>query len=832
MRATLFIEKWTNLRTMKYFLFAVKLLRREWRAGELFTIFFALVISITVLTSLHFYTDHLKQGFYHQASAFLGGDLVVSSSMPIPDKWKAQVKKLQMEQAEVWLFPTMAIANNKLQLVNLQAVSENYPLFKKEKSFPRIGTVWIDERLLSLLSIQISEFINLGAAKFRIEKILGHEINTISNGLFIAPKLVINLNDIPQTQTVLPGSRVEYRLLVSGNPTQLKNLLTWLKPQLNPGQRLIDLKSQNAALNSTLEDAQDYLSLVVLVSLLLNGIAIGLAAYRFSQRHQKFIALWRCWGISRKQILWIYFWQLFYLSIIAGTIGTGFGYIGQSLLIYLFADWFAFPFSSPNLFTFFLGPLISMIILFGFAFPAFIGLSRISPLKIFQQAVVATSLSLILMTLFLILSLILLLLTLTQHLLLTLLLLNALIVTAGFLYCLSLLLLQTIYVYRQWFTGAIRQGALSLYRNAHSTCLQITSFGLIIALVMLLAILQSDLINSWRLQLPMYAPNYFVINIDPLQVSDFEKMLHEQQIKIEGIYPIVRGRLIEKNNRSIAEAVPPSAQQNNVLRRELNLSWMNNLPFDNHIIEGKWWNKEDTGKLLVSVEADLAKKLNFKLGDKLTFQIGDMQLQANICSFRTLKWGTFQPNFYMIFPPGVLNNMPATYMTSFYLPPEKISVLNNLNFRFPNATVIDVSYLLSQSQQLTKQMAFAIHYLFLFVLFAGLIVFYISLKNNMDARLMENALLRTLGVGQRFIRISLITEFLLMGLLAGIIGATGAMGIAYYLAIYILKITYEMNFYWWFIGAGVGVICVTLPGLWMINDVFRSSPLRLWRVNN
>lgn len=743
---------------------ATKLLWREWRASEWFVVSFALLLAITAITSIHFYTDRVIRGLDQQSSKFLGGDLVISSSSRISATWLQKADSLRLKTAEVWSYPSVISTKSQLQLVNLQAVSTHYPLLGEASLRPQMNTIWVEPRLLPLLSLHLNDEIVIGSAHLRIAKILSADIDTLNTGWSIAPRILMSLENVPATHTVLPGSRIDYRLLITGDKKNIETFRQWVALQLNAGQRLLDSNSQPFFLQTTLIKAENYLQLVLLVCLVMSGVTIALSVRQYLRRHYSHVALWRCLGMKKSQIMLIFFWQLMIVALVSGTIAVTISYFSQQIFANLFEKFLQFTLPSAGFAPVCLGFFTSIFILFAFAYPVLIELPQISPLYIWRNEIdnslrskLYFAISMCCISLFVFWFM--------NFSLLTLYVVISLMGSVAFLYGLSLILLfllRRILIYTQ---GSIRRGLSQLTHHPQNVALQFVGFNLIIILLITLGLAKNRLIQDWQQSLPTKTPNYFAINIAPTDLINLRQFFLEKSVSIAGLYPMVRGRLITLNDKPILTSVPESALNNNALHRELNLSWMWKFPDDNKIVSGPSWTMNIEAKPLVSVESKLANDLHLKIGDKLSFQIGDKTLSAIIYNFRTVEWSSFHPNFFMIFPPGLLTGFPATYITSFHLGKNQTNFLNQLVQQFPNITIIDVASLLQQMQDLLGKVILAIQYLFLFALGAGVLIFVTCLQASLDERRLTYSLLRVLGASNKYIYKSILIEFVFLGMM-------------------------------------------------------------------
>lgn len=738
---------------------AIKLLWREWLAGEWYIVFFALLLAMTAIIATHFYTDRLMRGLDQQSAIALGGDLVISSPSPLPKTWKEKAITQHLRVAEVWSYPSVVSAKNQLQLVNLQAVSTTYPLIGNHAIRLDHDTIWVESRLLSLLQIKINDTVVIGAANFRVEKILTADSDMLNTGWTISPRVLMRLDDVAATRTVLPGSRVDYRLLLVGDKNQLRQFRLWIAPQLQPGQLLLDRDNQQSTLKTILQQTDNYLQLILLVCVTISGVAIGFSMQYYLRRHYNHVALWRCFGASKQQIVKIFLWQLFIISLVAGTIAVFFGIIVQQVFANLFKHFFQFPLPEVSRGPIILGLITSIFLLFLFSFPVINQLPQTSPLNIWRDKIVVHSRKTSILLFFSWGIIFLFFYWLMNFSQLAFYFISLLLISVAVLYGLSLLMLALLRFISNNTEGTIRQGLSQLIHQPKNFSLQFIGFNVILILLMVFSLIKTDLIKQWQQSLPRLTPNYFAFNIAPTDVDHLTYFLKQQRISIAGIYPMVRGRLIELNNNPILTSVPKDALSNNALHRELNLSWMWQFPADNKIVAGIPWTLQDEGKSLVSVENKLAATLGLQLGDELTFQVGDQKIHATITNFRTLNWSSFHPNFFMIFPPGLFNQLPTTYITSFHLSSKQTDLLNQLVHLFPNITVVDVANLLKQLQDVIATVTTAMQYLFLFGLGTGILIFVACLIASMDERYQTYYLWRVLGAGKKYIRKSIIAEF-------------------------------------------------------------------------
>lgn len=827
---------------MNLFYLSLKLLRRDWRSGELTVLLSALILAVTALTTLYFYTDRIGRGLEQQAVQLLGGDLVVRTPNIQPRTWLEQAQKLELRTAQIYLFPSMVIANQRLQLASIKAVTSTYPLYgnitinktaqaqpTETNTIPPAGNIWVDARLLALLNIKLGDYVSIGAAKFKVDAVINTLPDTETNWLNIAPTVLMNAVDLAKTQIIQPGSRVDYELFIAGNVEKIKQFKTWLQPQLTPEQKLVDVKNNQSVLKNNLQKADNYLTLANMICVLLAGLAIIMTAQRYVRRHYDTSALLRCLGLIQKQVIYIYAYQLFVIGLTGSVIGCFLGYLCQSGFALIFADWLKFSLPAARFTSALTGLMFGFIILMGFALPPFLSLQKITAIRILRRDLKTPASSILWIYGSIISAIYLILWQQTADHRLALWLLYGFSFTAIVLYACASGLIKLLRIAGS--SGGInwRYGIANLARYSRTSTVQLVAFGLVITVLLLITLIRNDLLNTWQENLPQNTPNYFVINIQPTEVNPLEQLLAKYQIKSTGIYPMVRGRLTELNQIAIQQAIPPEAKNHNALNRELNLSWTSLLPKENKIVQGQWWAVQDESKPIISLENKLAQELGIKLGDKLSFQIGDQKVTATVVNLRSLEWSSFQPNFYVIFPPHVINNLPTTYITSFYVDINHRQVINQLIQLFPGTTIIDVASVLNQVREMIGKIALAVEYLLLFTLLAGIVVLYAVLHANRDERLQQMALLRTLGANQKQLKTMVLAEFISLGLLAGILGALSSTLIASVLAVKIFNLSGHFNLGVVVMGLLIGTSLIGLIGYWATRRIVSVSPLQVLR---
>jgi putative ABC transport system permease protein len=825
---------------MTRFNLALRLLWRDSRSGELTILILALVIAVTSSTAISLFADRLQRTMATQASEFLAADLVIKGPAPIPGEWPSKATEFNLAQAQTVEFSSVLIEHDELLLASIKAVSSAYPLrgFLKTTASdystetiahdgPEPGTAWVEKRVLSALKVNLGDALTVGDKKLTVSNIITYEPDKRGDFYSFSPRVMINADDLQATGILQPGSRVNYFFQFSGDSKDLAGFRRWVKPQLNPSQRIMDIHEDRPELGSALERAERYLGLSSIVVILISGVAIAMATRRYTERHFNSTAILRCLGCKQNEILWLYGSQFVVLGLLASAIGCVLGWFAQQGLFLLLRSLLPQQVADPGLLAVFFGFIIGMAVLLGFALPPLLRLKKVPPLRVLRRELEPLPSSAWLIYGLAIGIIGVLVWRYTDDLKMT-----ATIVGVGLV---ALLLLGLLVYALLRFSRRLlphlgltwRFGLQGLLKNSRGSVGQILAFCITLVAMVLSFTVRTDLINDWHKQLPANAPNHFALNIFPEQQQSFQQDLQQQQINGSQFYPVVRGRLVAINSTPVQQIVSKDSQGENATQRELSLTWTQELPEDNKITAGSWWQDAQTGK--VSVEQKLAKSLKIKLGDQLAFTVGSQQFMATVTSIRELHWDTMKPNFYMIFSPGTLDTFPSTFLTSFYLPENKKEFLNALIKKYPSTTLLEVDLILHQFQTILSQLTEAINYLLYLALMAGFTVLYAAVYATLDSRIHEGALMRTLGANRLFLRKTHVIEFSLLGLISGVLAVIISEAILYALYTHVMHMEYHVNYYLWGLVPLIGILIVGLAGYWGVRNVVNKSPLQVLR---
>ena len=821
---------------------AWRLLRREWRAGELRVLLAALIITVASISAVTLFTERMERAMARGANELLAADLVVQSRDPVNPEFAAEAARRGLDTAQVLELSSVVVAGDRFQLAAVKAVEAPYPLrgtlrvadapFGADRAtdaVPAPGTVWADPRLLGLLGVEVGERIDLGAASVEVASVLSYEPDRGGDLFSIAPRLLVNLADVPVTELVQPGSRVTHRLLVAGGAEQVAELRVWLTPRLAPRERIQGVRDARPELRTALARADQFLGLAALVSVLLAAIAIAVAARRHAERHLDGAALLRCMGAGQREVVSVYSLEILGIGLAGCMLGAAAGFAAQAVIARILGQMILAELPAPSWLPLLTGSATGLAVLAAFALPPLLALRDVPPARVLRRdlgRLPATTLGTYAGGLALVAALV------AWHArdaVLAAWLLAGGIATVLALCLLAWLLIRALGGLRRRVGTAWRFGFANITRRARGSMMQMVAFGLGITLLLLITLVRSDLLEEWRAQLPPDAPNYFLINVQPDEVSELEAFLARHDQTDLPLYPMVRGRLVAINEREVDADDYADDRARRLAARDFNLSFAARPQPGNRIVAGRWWRESELDEALLSVETGIAETLGIGLGDTLTYDVAGERVSARVASLRSVEWDSFEVNFFVVSTPAVLEGYPAQYITAFHLPEGKRAVLIELLRAFPSVTIIDVDALISKVREIMDRANLAIRWVFLFTLLAGLTVLLAAIQSTLDERRHESAILRTLGADRGGVRRGLLAEFLTLGALAGTIAAFAATALSTVLASQVFHFGYHGSAWVWLLGILGGGAGVGLAGLLGTRSVLRHPPLESLR---
>ena len=827
---------------MGKFALALRILRRNARSGEATVLIVALFIAVMSVTTVAFFADRVEAALNRQANEFIAADVVVIADKPISNRFREQAARLALATAETTTFPSMVAGDSErgqgVNLAELKAISAGFPLRGKIRianqpgqagqetsDIPAPGTIWVPEILLTRINASVGDELKVGAIKLKIAAVITREPDSVFDYFGIAPRVMLNRQDLDATRLLQVGSRASYRFLVAGETKDVEAFRLAFTGNLERGERLESVRDSRSEVRVALDRAQRFLGLAALLSVILASVAVALAARRFSRRQMDAAAMMRCLGASQADIFLLNLWQFLVLGSVACVLGILAGFAAQSVLASMLAGFFTVSLPLPTWLPAIQGAAIGLVLLLGFTLPPLLALRKVPTLRVLRRDIDPFDAGASLAYLLGFVSLAGLIVWRAGDIKL------GLIAVGGFAGALAAaalagwLLIQFASSLRGAASGSWRYGIANMKRRSGGSLVQIMALGLGIMAMLLLTLVRTDMISRWQSSLKEDMPNRFVINIQANQLADVKAFFAQRNLVNPDLYPMIRGRLTAINDKPVTPASFKDERARRTSEREFNLSWADKLQqADNKIVAGKFW-PADTKDKQFSVEEGIAKTLGIKLGDTLTYDIAGSLFTAPVTSLRKVEWDSFKANFFVIASPGVLERYPASYITSFHLKPGDESLVNGLVQKFPNLSVIDMTAIMSQVRTITNQVADAVSFVFLFALAAGVVVLYAAIATTQDERVFDAAIMRTLGASRRQMVILQLAEFLAIGLLSGLIASGGALALASVLSERVLNVPYSINFWIPLVGIVGGGLGIALAGLLGTRKAVATPPL-------
>ena len=827
---------------MKHNFFALgwRQLLRDWRAGELRLLLVAVALAVAALTSVSFFSDRLQAGLQRDASQLLGGDVVVVSDNRTPAAFSDKAQALGLQGVTTVTFPTMARADDadggESRLVGLKAVQAGYPLRgslrtaaaagqpdSATRDLPAPGEVWVDPSLLEALALKTGSMLWLGDKRFTIGRVLTIEPDRGAGFLSFSPRVMLDWSDLAATGLVQPASRLLYRFAVAGEPAAAAQFLQWAETEVaqphTHGVRIESLQSGRPEMEQTLERAQKFLNLVALLAALLSAVAVALAARTFASAHLNGAALLRVLGLGQRAIAGAYVVEFVIVGLAASLLGVALGYAMHYLFVWLMAGLLAVTLPAASGWPLVMGVGMGMTLLLAFGLPPVLQLAQVPPLRVLRRdlgALRPASASVLLLG---VLGFAALLLLVSGDAKLGGIAVGGFamaIVLFGLLSAAAIALLRRGVNERtapRWLLLATRQVAARPW----FAVVQVSSLAVGLMALVLLVLLRTDLIQTWRQTTPPDAMNRFVINILPDQAGAFQQRLRQAGIDKWDWYPMVRGRLIQINGRDVGPGDYSEDRAKRLVDREFNISHSDVLQEHNQIVQGRWTPGEAGG---VSVEEGIAETLGLKIGDRLLFDMGGVQHESRITSLRKVDWGSMRANFFVMYPVAKMDDVAVTYLAA-YRAPDAPGFDNALVREFPNITNVDLRATVAQLQQVLGQVIRAVEFLFGFTLAAGLVVLFAAITATREERAREYAIMRAVGARSQLLQQVQRAELAGVGLLAGVLASVVAMAIGWALARFVFDFVWVPR--WWVpLAGGVsGALLALVAGWWGLREVLR-----------
>ena len=825
---------------MIYFLTSfLRGIRQDLRSKELKWLLVALIISVSALTSVSFLADRMHRAFEFDARQLLASDLLIAADQPLPAQLIEEAQSRQLRIAQTVVFPSMATAGEHSKLASLKAVSPEYPLrgslqveqvnSQAPTLSPVSGTVFVEPALLTNLHTKVGDSLRLGDRQFLISGVLTRELDRGAAFMNFAPRVMMSLDDLKSTGLISLGSRVTYRLLLAGSDNQIAAYQQWanryIETQNFRGLRIETLENAQPTMRKTLEKAEQFLSLIALLTAMIAAVAIGLSARRYMVGQADACAALKCFGATRATILKKQIKTLLTLGLVAAIVGSTLGYLVQEVLTGLLGNLLLGNLPSISIGPILWSILFTWVLLFGFAGPPLLGLANVSPMRLIRKEFELATLATAWVALLAITTCAFLIWVAARDWKLALWVglsfAGAIVIFSaaarGVLWLLSKINPQNF---------ALRFTITAMGRRAGFAVMQITALGIAMMAILMILLLRQDLLNAWQGNIPVDAPNRFMINIQGDQKVGITQTLEAGGVSKPDFSPMVRGRLVELNGRDISSADYSEENAKRLIDREFNLSYTEHLPLGNRIVSGKWISGDSPQ---VSIEAGIAKTLKLKLGDQMTFEVAGEKISAPITSLRKLDWGSMRVNFFVIMPPSQLSALPQSWITSYYQNPNKETLDFQLSQAYPNLTLVDVSASLKQIQDVLNKLSAALGLLFAFTIVAAILVLIAAIAATQDERYRNAALLKAMGASRAVLTQIARIELLVIGFTAGLLAGIASGLAAWALGRFVMEIEFNAFAQAILMGVAFGVMASMAAGYRFQNRIQGATAIECLR---
>ena len=823
---------------------------RDFRSGELNLLLVSVVLAVAALSAVGFFADRLQAGLWRDARQLLGGDAVVVSDKVTPDAFVTKAQALGLKTQTTVNFPSMARADDAqggdTKLVALKAVSEGYPLrgnmslFKPEATNPKVasedvqttrevpkpGSVWVDPALLESLNLQLGDRLWLGDKDLRITALIHREPDRGANFMNFAPRVMMHHDDVAATGLVQPASRISYRMAVAGLEDQrnVQLFLKWARDQvLLPEVRGVQIESMESGrpeMRQTLDRAEKFLNLVALLAALLCAVAVALASRTFAARHLDGCALLRVLGQSQRTLSLAYGFEFVTAGVFASVLGLALGFGIHHAFVWLLAGLVDAQLPPSSGAPVVLGLGMGLTLLVAFGLPPVLQLAKVPAIRVIRRdmgGLQPASIGVLVMGL---LGFAAALMWASRDVKLGLLTVGGFAAATLFFAAITWVMLKLL---RRWVPGQATPRWLLLAtrqvmaRPAYAV-VQVSALSVGLLALVLLVLLRTDLISSWRKATPVNTPDRFVINVQPDQTAAFQSALSQAGVSSYDWYPMIRARLVAINDKTVSPENFTDDRAKRLVDREFNVSARAVKPEHNAVVQGKWTEGE---KDALSVEAGIAQTLGLKMGDRMRFDVGGVMSEGRITSIRKVDWGSMRANFFVMYPVDQLPDVPLSYMAAFKTPDQK-SFERNLLQQFPNITSVDMRATLTQVQKVLDQVIRAVEFLFAFTLLAGLLVLMAAVTSTREERKREFAIMRALGATGRLLSQVQTVELMGVGLLAGFLASSVAVGVGWGLARFVFEFDWTASLWVPLAGSLTGAMLAWVAGWWGLSEVLRQ----------
>ncbi|HKJ54144.1 MAG TPA: FtsX-like permease family protein [Gammaproteobacteria bacterium] len=801
--------------------------------------FVATVITVGIVTASQLVTSRIGLLLDRQASELLAADLVVLSAREFATDYGAEARRRGLQVSHSVSLRTAVFIDGDPRLVELKAVDAAYPLRGQlerageiagtksaTREIPAPGEVWVDTKLAQLLG----GAMNLGEAEFAVSWLLTYEPDRGGAIFNLAPRVLMNLGDLPSTGLVVPGSRVEYRVMFAGNQGEIARFKAWLGARLQPDEEIQDLENARPEMRRALDRTRNFFALAIVLTLVIAMAAIAITARYTARQEAPKVAMLRAFGISQASLFRYYLRQLGILWLAATVCGALLGWLTQFPLQWALHGWFGKSLPAVSDWRpFVTAGLVGLIALAGFSLPYLLNATATPPMQVLRTMVDRRSwLRGLLGSASAVVAVFVVLMLLMQSSLLAVATLG-LILGCALLLPLILASMVRLLLFSSRRKFWLRQYLLSrLQASSRGAVYVMSGFSLVLIAILMIAVVKDEILGDWQAQLPEGIPNYFLVNIPGEDIEAVGNFMRQNGIESSRPYALVRARLTQINGVDVERIDFSNPRAETLVQHTFNMTYAVALPEQNAIVSGKWIDAGDPRPQL-SVEQGMAERLGLEAGDELTMSIGSEVLHAQVTSIRTVVWENFKPNFFIISNPALLEGLPQTGLLSALIKDRDKASLKRLLHDYPSITLLDITELMARVRAIVDQASVALEFFFLFALASASIVLLAAIQTGRQEREIESSLLRALSAQTSQLYRVHVLEFTLMGGLIGFFSAAFATLAGWAISVYFFDMEFHFSPAVWCYSLVSASLVLTIAGTLVSRRVYNISPMKILR---
>jgi len=825
----------------------------QWKSLLLYTT--AVIAGVAALVAIMSFRNDVFLTVDDQARELLGADIEFRATQPFGESVEAFLDSLQGEQSEAIEFNSMVqfLSSGDSRLSQIRAIDGNFPFYGSITTEPEQAALnyqddtsaLVEQSAMRQFGVSAGDSIRVG----RIILPISGELKSVSGESaafsFVGPRIYIPAAVLEGSGLLDRGSRVVYkRYYKADSNVDINEIISEFRPiGREHSVRTETVESRKQDFEAIVDNLSKFLGLIAFIALLLGGLGVASAVYVYIKGKTNAIATLRCIGMEKEKILATFFIQIAIVGFIGSAIGTGFGLMIQNWLPYLFAEFLPFEIvQAVSVQAVLLGLVLGTAISVGFSLLPLIAISSIPPmlslrssdfsplknlsLRIKITALIITSLVLILLIAFV-----------TDSLVVAVAFAAIVLVSVAILWAVAVALTYLVKGLRlKSLTYVWRQGVANLFRPNNQTPLLLTTIGMGMLLIGTLYLSQEMLLNRISIESDAEIPNLVLYDIQMDQNEGVNQILKNEGAELMQNVPIVSMRLSSRKGQSISEARADTNLniRNWALTREYRVTYRSVLNDSETLVSGEWTGTADGIESIVpiSISEQIRDELAIEVGDTLGFNVQGVPVTTVVGSIRDVDFQRPEPNFFVVFPEGVLESAPQFYATTAKTESEDkaYALQQAVVSEYPNISIVDISVALATVQEFMDKIALAIQFMALFSIITGLIVLASSISISRKQRTHESVLIRTLGGTKKQIGAIQTIEYVLLGVLATLTGLILSIGISWILAVFYFDLTFIPDFTALILFSFLIVLAAVVIGWSGSRGVFKKSPNEILRM--